>query len=247
MSSDDGSIGHLSIHNTQFKHADGVYDTIRLGYGLTLDEHSDDCSPKHVLTKQLARFPEGQFVAVCEQDGLNNGDPRGGHSKQVVGVAITMRTSRPPNGKTLTWAEQVGDLSLPKHEPNGKWLYGVDMVVHPDFRRRGVGTALYKARFELVKRLNLRGWYAGGMLMGYDAYASVMDVETYANKVRRRELKDPTVTMQMNRGFKAVSLIKEYYPIPEAHSAAMFIVWHNPVYKLAQGNKLRGESVIQRT
>ncbi|MEM6428065.1 MAG: GNAT family N-acetyltransferase [Deinococcota bacterium] len=237
MSSDDGSIGHISIHNTQLKHADGVYDTIRLGYGVPLSEDSDDCSPKHVLTKQLDRFPEGQFVAVCEQDGI----------AQVVGVAITMRTSRPPSDQTLTWAEQVGDLSLPQHEPDGKWLYGVDMVVRPNFRRRGVGTALYNARFELVKRLNLRGWYAGGMLMGYNQYAAVMDVETYANKVRRRELKDPTVTMQMNRGFKAVSLIKEYYPMPDAHSAAMFIVWHNPLYKPAHGKTLRGESVIQRT
>jgi GNAT superfamily N-acetyltransferase len=237
MSSDDGSIGHLSIQNTQLKHASGVYDTIRLGYGLTLDEDCEDCSPKPVLSKQLARFAEGQFVAVYEQDGI----------EQVVGVAITMRTSQPPSGNAPTWTEQVGDLTLPKHENHGKWLYGVDMVVHPDFRGRGVGTALYKARFELVKRLNLRGWHAGGMLMGYDKYAAVMDIETYANKVRRRELRDPTVTMQMNRGFKAVSLIKDYYPIPDAHGAAMFIVWHNPVYKLAQGKKLRGESVIQRT
>lgn len=237
MSSDDGCIRHVSIENTQLKHANGVYDTICLGYGVSPQETHEDCTSSVLLEQQLGRFPEGQFVAIHKE----------GEREQVVGVAITMRTNVPPTKGEQTWFDLVGDLSLPKHDPNGKWLYGVDMVVHPDFRRKGVGTALYKARFDLVKRLNLRGWYAGGMLMGYQNYAHVMSPETYAEKVRRRELQDPTVTMQMNRGFKAVKLIKDYYPIPNAHGAAMLIVWHNKNFTLPKAQPtLRGESV-QRT
>ena len=236
-SSSDGCIRHVSIENTQHKHANGVYNTICLGYGVSPEEAHEDCTPKAVLEQQLTRFPEGQFVAVHHD----------GEQEQVVGVAITMRTNTPPAKGEQTWFDLVGSLNLPKHEADGKWLYGVDMVVHPDFRRQGVGTALYKARFELVKRLNLRGWYAGGMLMGYQHYAHNMTPEAYADKVRRRELQDPTVTMQMNRGFKAVKLIKDYYPIPDAHGAAMLIVWHNKHYKLPKAQPtLRGESV-QRT
>jgi len=214
-----------------------VYNTVCLGYGVSPEETHEDCTPKEVLEQQLQRFPEGQFVAVHKS----------GEREQVVGVAITMRTNTPPAKGEQTWFNIVGDLNLPKHDPDGKWLYGVDMVVHPEFRRQGVGTALYEARFDLVKRLKLRGWYAGGMLMGYQDYAHKMTPEAYADKVKKRELQDPTVTMQMNRGFRAVKLIKDYYPIPDAHGAAMLIVWHNQQYKLPKAQlTLRGESV-QRT
>ena len=63
-------------------------------------------------------------------------------------------------------ARAIGDLRISAHEPAGDWLYGVELAVHPDYQGHGIGTALYQARFDLVRSLNLRGWYAVGMLMG---------------------------------------------------------------------------------
>ncbi len=105
------------------------------------------------------------------------------------------------------------------------------MATHPDFQRRGIGTALYIARFTLTKRLNLRGWYAGGMLMGYHRYRKHMSLHEYAEKVAQREIIDPTVTMQMNRGFKPLGLIENYADVPQADNGAMLIVWENPDYR----------------
>ena len=99
------------------------------------------------------------------------------------------------------------------------------------YHRNGIGTQLYKARFELVKRLNLRGWYAVGMLMGYENYADQMDVITYGNKVIADEIQDPTVTMQINRGFQAKYVVTDYIDEPTAGDAGVLIVWDNPDYK----------------
>ena len=52
----------------------------------------------------------------------------------------------------------------------------------------------------------------------------------YGEKVIAREIKDPTVTMQMNRGFRAERVITDYVDEPAAGNAGVLIVWDNPDY-----------------
>jgi GNAT superfamily N-acetyltransferase len=120
----------------------------------------------------------------------------------VVGTATTMRTRRPPDAPPLGWHAVIGDYGLPNHDPEGDWLYGVEIAVHPDYQRRGIATALYRARLALVPELGLEGWYAGGMLMGYHRYADVLTPRAYAERVIAGELTDPTVSMQLHRGLR---------------------------------------------
>ena len=105
------------------------------------------------------------------------------------------------------------------------------MAVRPNYRRHGIGTGLYKARFQMVRQLNLRGWYAVGMLMGYKDHANDMDVVEYGERVMARELRDPTVTMQMNRGFLARKVVTDYCEEADAADAGVLIVWENPEYE----------------
>ncbi len=211
----------IVIRNTRLEDGPGVYDTVRLAYGMTLDEECDTCISAEAVKEQLERFPEGQFVAVYQPENL------------VVGEASTMRITYPPTKKPREWMEEIGSIGISKHDPHGEWLYGVEMTVRPDFRRKGVGTALYQARFNLVKRLNLKGWYAGGMLMGYHRYRDQMTPAEYGEKVIKREIIDPTVTMQMNRGFEAWGVIENYLDEPDAGDCAVHIVWKNPEYQEA--------------
>lgn len=206
----------IQIVNTRLEHGSGVYDTVRLGYGMTLDQECGDCINADDIRVQLQRFPEGQFVAL-------DGD-------LVVGMACTMRTADDPEGKPHSWDDAIGDKALRNHVPDGEWLYGVEFTVRPEYRKQRIGSRLYEARFDLVRRLNLRGFYAGGMLMGYHRYADSMTVQQYGEKVKNREIIDPTVTMQMNRGFEAVQVIENYTTVPDAGDAAMLIVWRNPDY-----------------
>jgi GNAT superfamily N-acetyltransferase len=212
---------NIEIINTQPRHGSAIYDVIRLAYGGTLDEGCETCLDEDAVREQIAKFPEGQFVAVTKVDG----------EEFVVGMAATMRTNVPPTAPPKTWFDAIGSLKIANHNPNGEWLYGVEASVRLDYQGRGIGVALYDARFDLVKRLNLRGWYAGGMLAGYYRYCDQMSVETYAQKVMNREIVDPTVTMQMNRGFEAWGLIEDYLVEAEGESNAMLIVWKNPDFK----------------
>ncbi|MYA92817.1 MAG: GNAT family N-acetyltransferase [Chloroflexi bacterium] len=207
----------ISILHTQHWTAGSAAATIDYAY----QREEAGCFSEEDILAHIERFPQGQFVAI------RTGGPGAGNA---VGMASAMRTSRPPTAPVLPWVEAIGDYQLAAHEPEGDWLYGVEVAVNPIYRRNGIGTALYKVRFDLARALNLRGWYAVGMLMGYHDYAEQMDVREYGQKVIAREIKDPTVTMQMNRGFRAVKVVTDYDDEPQAGDAGVLIVWENADY-----------------
>jgi GNAT superfamily N-acetyltransferase len=208
----------ITIVNTKPEHGDGVNETIRSAFFVEDDDICDACMDEEAILQQLKRFPEGQFVALYKET-------------TVVGIAATMRTSYPPTAEPRDWMTAIGALGIPNHEADGDWLYGVEMAVHRGYQGQGIGSALYHVRFDLVKRLSLKGWYAAGMLMGYHRYADEMTVKEYGEKVMRREMIDPTVTMQMNRGFEAWRVVENYLNEPPAGDAAVLIVWKNPEFR----------------
>lgn len=110
------------------------------------------------------------------------------------------------------------------------------MAVHPGYRRRGIGSALYQARFDLCRRLNLRGWYAVGMLMGYQHYSRAMSVREYGERVIKGEIKDPTVSMQIKQGFRPLEVVEDYNDEPPAANAGVLIVWENRQYREGQAS-----------
>jgi len=218
------SVHDVEVVPTEARHGPGSYDVIHLANGYPLDADRRRLHSRRV-EEQLERFPEGQFVAVTRADG----------AEIVVGTATTMRTRRPPDAPPLGWNAVIGHYGLPNHDPEGDWLYGVEIAVHPDFQRRGIATALYRARLALVPELGLEGWYAGGMLMGYHRYADVLTPRAYAERVIAGELIDPTVSMQLHRGLQACGIIEGYYPEPKAGDCAVLLVWRPPVAAPAKG------------
>ncbi|MDQ7026195.1 MAG: GNAT family N-acetyltransferase [Anaerolineae bacterium] len=214
----------ISITNTRLEHGEQIHHVIRAAFEVPEDDTCRECIGREAIASMLQRFAEGQFVAVINE--VNDSE-----EEIVVGVACTMRTNYPPTKPPRAWWETIGTHHIHNHHPDGEWLYGVEMAVHPTYRKRGIGTMLYEARFDLVKRLNLRGWYAGGMLMGYHRYEDQMSVREYGEKVIAGDMKDPTVTMQMNRGFEAWSVIEDYIEEELAGDAAVLIVWKNPDYQ----------------
>ncbi len=212
----------IAIMNTADWHTGSARQTFIDAYGLRPGDDCRDCFSEDDILAHTERFPAGQFVAI------RISGPGAGH---VVGMAVTMRTLRPPTVPILPWREAIGDFHLSAHEADGDWLYGVEVAVNRLYQRRGIGAGLYQVRFDLVKRLNLRGWYAIGMLMGYSKHADKMDAREYGEKVIAGELKDSTVTMQMNRGFRPARVITDYCDEPAAGNAGVLIVWENPDYE----------------
>jgi len=222
MVSRGSRLENLTITQAKVEHGDQIHEVIRRAFGVPEDEPCDECIGAADIAEHVARFPEGQFVALHKPQD---------EPELVVGYASTMRTHRPPTEIPQSWMDAIGTTGITNHSPDGDWLYGVEMAVRPRYHRQGIGTRLYEARFDLAKRLNLKGWYACGMLMGYHRYAEQMTVREYGEKVMRREMYDPTVTMQMNRGFEPLEVVEDYLDEPDAGGGAILIVWNNPEYR----------------
>ena len=205
----------------QPRHGRGVYEVICHANGFDPDEYITGVFGLDTWEAALSHFPQGQFVAVTHING----------AEKVVGVALAMRTSYAPSRTPRSWRSMIGDLDLNQNDPKGRWLYGVEKAVHPEHQGRGVGKALYKAQFELVQHLNLRGMYAGGMLKGYRTYRDQMSVREYAARVMSGEIFDPTISVQMKRGFKPRTLIENYVWDSECEHTGMLIVWDNPRFR----------------
>jgi GNAT superfamily N-acetyltransferase len=61
----------------------------------------------------------------------------------------------------------TGEHQCLKHDWDGDWYYGTDIVVHPDYRRRGIGKRLVRTSQGRRREHNKRGIIAGGHMPGY--------------------------------------------------------------------------------
>ena len=111
----------------------------------------------------------------------------------------------------------------------GKTLYGAEIMVHPDSQGTGAGTELYRAREQLVKKLELHRICAGARLRGFHKYHDKMSAEDYVRSVERKRVWDPTLSFQLNRGFNVIKVVSNYLNHdPESLGYAAIIEWVNP-------------------
>lgn len=162
-------------------------------------------------------FPEGQHALLNER-----GEP--------VACSVDI-LSEVDFGDIQHTCSQVSRGLWPRRQiGNKEWLYGLDMCVHPDYRGLGLSKMLYQTRHTLIKQLNLRGHVAGGLLSGYGRFRQRMPAQRYLDKVVRGEIFDPTVSVQIRRGFKVQGLLEDYVDDPRCDNKAALIVWQNLQY-----------------
>ena len=135
---------------------------------------------------------------------------------------------------TTDWRD-ITDLGMfTNHDAeHGRTLYGAEIMVRPPFQSKGVGTQLYAARRRLVKGLKLLRIRAGARLRNYHQHATGMSAEDYVIKVVNKELRDPTLSFQLNHGFHVLAVVGDYLRHdPESLGYAAVIEWINaPVSK----------------
>jgi predicted N-acetyltransferase YhbS len=187
----------LLIQNTRPEHAEQLEDLQKTVFPtLSSDEH---IKAVHYL-KHLELFPEGQFVIT------DNG--------KVIGMTTTMRTNFDFANYQHTFAETIAGGWLTNHDPNGDWLYGLDMGILPDYRGLGLARLLYRARHTMAKTLGLKGQLTVGMMSGYGAVSNEMTGEDYYKELIEGKRKDPTLTKQMKIGFEPIALMHEHLNDP---------------------------------
>lgn len=156
-------------------------------------------------------FPEGQFVALTD-DG------------RVVGSTSTMRCDFDFEHPQHTFLGFTGNLTLSTHRPDGAWLYGLDIMVHPNFRKMGIARMLYRARQAYCRANGLRGQVTTGMLNGYWPRRAEMPPETYFEKLLAGEIADPTVSAQQRIGWEIVGLVPDYLDDPQCGNYGVLLV-----------------------
>ncbi len=162
-------------------------------------------------------FPDGFFVALADDQVVGQG----------AGIFLDFDFAHPQH----TIAGITGEHQCGNHDPNGDWYYGTDIVVHPDFRRRGIGGRLYELRKDVVRRHNRRGIIAGGHLHNYIDHKANLSAAEYVDKVVAGELYDATLSFQLENGFKAVGVLENYIADDATDGWSALIVWDDPDYE----------------
>jgi len=169
------------------------------------------------LASHLRVFPEGQFVAVESATG------------RIFGMASSLVVRWDDYEFSASWREWTDRGYFTNHDPEGRTLYGAEVMVDPRVQRRGLGKRLYRSRRRLVERLGLLRIRAGARLRGYHRRADRMTPEEYAQAVVRGELRDPTLSFQLREGFEVLAVVDSYLRNdPESLGHAAVIEWLNP-------------------
>lgn len=181
--------------------------------------HAD---PEDLLTEEDIRayartFPEGFFVVLDKNRVAGQG----------AGILLDFDFDHPQH----TIKEITGEHQCGNHNPSGAWYYGTDLAVHPDYRRRGIGKRLYEVRKDLVRRYNKRGIIAGGHIPGYAAHKAEISIALYVDKVEAGELYDPTLSFQIENGFRIAGLLENYIRDDVTSGTSVLIVWDNPDFQ----------------
>jgi predicted amidohydrolase/GNAT superfamily N-acetyltransferase len=209
---DSGVDHHLTLRNLRTED----YDDIREVMNAVYHSLGGAWSEKKYLT-QLATFPEGQ---ICIED-----------SGRVVAAAFSVIVDYALFGDEHTYDEITGNAYLSTHDPNGDVLYGVDVFVHPEYRELRLGRRLYEARKELCRNLNLKSIIAGGRIPNYQKYATEMSPYEYIEKVKSKDIYDPTLTFQLSNDFEVQRVLTAYLPEDkESKGYATLLQWHNMYY-----------------
>ncbi|MFZ4428659.1 MAG: GNAT family N-acetyltransferase [Saprospiraceae bacterium] len=203
----------IELRNLQFEHYFGLREAMIEAYaGIGGDFwFADD------IRKLLEIFPEGQICLLV--DG------------KVVASALSIIVNYRKFGDNHTFQEITGNYTFSTHDPDGDILYGIEMFVHPDYRGLRIGRRLYDARKELCESLNLKAIIAGGRIPNYKNYADQLSPREYLEKVRLKEIYDPTLTFQMSNDFHVKKILNHYLPGDyESKEFATLLEWNNIYY-----------------
>jgi predicted amidohydrolase/GNAT superfamily N-acetyltransferase len=184
------------------------------------------------ITKLLNVFPEGQ-IAILVDD-------------KVAGCALSIIVKYDHFGDSHTFREITGNYTFTTHAPTGDILYGIEVFIVPEFRGLRLGRRLYDARKELCEKLNLKAIVFGGRIPKYHEYAAELTPKEYIQKVKIKEVHDPTLSFQLSNDFHVKKILSNYLPgDQESQDYAVLMQWDNIFYEKTPSKLSTNKSVVR--
>ncbi len=201
------TLRHLKLED--YAELKAIMDEVYSGFG--------GAWPEKKYKSQLKIFPDGQ---ICIEDhGI------------VVAAAFSVIVDYDKFGDQHTYDQITGNAYLTTHDPMGDVLYGVEVVVSPNYRGMRLGRRLYEARKELCRNLNLKAIVAGGRIPNYQNYAKELSPQAYIEQVKNKKIYDPILTFQLSNEFEVKRVLRAYLPEDkESMGYATLLEWSNLYY-----------------
>ncbi|MBB6451831.1 putative amidohydrolase/ribosomal protein S18 acetylase RimI-like enzyme [Salirhabdus euzebyi] len=170
------------------------------------------------LESHLTIFPEGQFCVEFEGE--------------IIGSCSSLIVNFDEYDDKHTWDDITDSGYITNHDPEGYNLYGIEVMVHPEFRGMKIGGRLYEARKELAAKFNLKSIIIGGRIPNYHKYSDELTPRQYVDQVRNQSIFDPVLTFQIMNGFNVMRINPNYLPDDKASNQyATLMEWHNIDYR----------------
>ena len=120
------------------------------------------------IESQLKMFPEGQMGV--EIDG------------QLVASASSLIVEYDPSLEWHNWQAVADNGYIRNHKPKGDTLYGIEIMVDPEYRGMKLSRRLYDARKEMCRSKNLARIIIAGRIPGYGQCAEEMSAREYIER-----------------------------------------------------------------
>lgn len=172
---------------------------------------------KAKIQNLLNIFPEGQLCIAVDD--------------KVVACSLAIIVDYDIFGDNHTYEKITGNYTFSTHTSLGNVLYGIEVFVHPEYRGLRLARRLYEARKELCELLNLESIIAGGRIPGYLEHSETLSPRAYIDKVKTKEIYDPTLSFQISNDFHVRKILQNYLPGDlESKEYATLIEWNNIYY-----------------
>lgn len=168
------------------------------------------------LRKLLRVFPAGQMVIRVDE--------------KIVACSFSIIVDSRKVEDEHTYLDITGNDTFDTHTDNGDILYGLDVMVHPEYRGLRLGRRIYDYRKELCEELNLKSILLGGRLPNFHKFDD-LSAREYIKKVKQKEIHDPVLNFQLSNDFHVRKVVKNYLPEDSAsESYAAILEWSNIYY-----------------